>query len=339
MSNNDDLKYTLLNNYLQFTYPSRKLSLEMDFDALEKIKSNDWFHKFEGENIDKQIMLAKITIQHEIIAKIMLYIEDLAIISESLLQGVDHYMLLDKQETPKIIPDVGVTVQNFFKNIEYFSRSDFAKIMSLGDPTYYTTNDEEDQLLERVLEFEKEEYLTMFKILKDFGTQHHPVFRRYKHAGFPIVPGLKLPESVRSESVLGYLKNFEFSSIVPVNKNPFDESIIIPFSDKAIESYRIVIACIQMTLKTILNNKMSEMFQHENLPFIYWNATFQFSTEECKTLKIICERYRKSNPQSNIHVRMDFPAFKKIEWYSNLNNFLENSKKIKRITDEYKQFS
>ena len=69
----------------------------MNFDALERIKTNAWFYKFEDENIDAETIKVKSMIQHEIIAKIMIYIEDLAIISESLLRGVSYYTLLDEK--------------------------------------------------------------------------------------------------------------------------------------------------------------------------------------------------------------------------------------------------
>ncbi|MDH3313002.1 MAG: hypothetical protein OEM28_07635 [Nitrosopumilus sp.] len=184
MGNDNDLEYILLRNYLELTNTSRGLLLRMDFDALEKIESNTWFHKFEGEDIEKGKRIVKSIIQQEIIAKIMIYIEDLAIISESLSRGVNYYTLLDKKETPEGIQDVGDILKEFFESIDKLSQKDFSKIMSLGNPEGYAINGEEKQLLEKALEFEKEEYTKTFKKLKDFGTEHHAVFRRYKHAGF-----------------------------------------------------------------------------------------------------------------------------------------------------------
>ena len=86
----------------------------MNFDALERIKTNTWFYKFEGENIDAETIMVKSMIQHEIIAKIMIYIEDLAIISESLLRGVSYYALLDEKETSEETSDVGDMLEKFF---------------------------------------------------------------------------------------------------------------------------------------------------------------------------------------------------------------------------------
>ena len=272
-------------------------------------------------------------IQHEIIAKIMIYIEDLAIISESLLRGVNYYTLLDEketsEETSEETSDVGDILEEFFKNIDHLSENDFAKIMSLGKPQDYAADDEEKQLLKKALKFEKEEFLKVFKKINDFGIEHHKVFRRYKHAGFPMIPGFpthkSLPDYLNSESV----------SFVFVNKNPFNEPRVLPFSDKVLNMYGIMIKGIQSILTDVINNKISELKQRKKYPPICWHTAFKFSPEERKKFETILQRHNESNPPININHHIDLTTTKKSEWYSNLDNLLEECEKIKKNNDKY----
>ena len=304
----------------------------MNFDALERIKTNTWFYKFEGENIDAETIMVKSMIQHEIIAKIMIYIEDLAIISESLLRGVNYYALLDEKETSEETSDVGDIMKKFFKNIEHLSENDFAKIMSLGDPQDYAKDNEEKQLLEKALKFEKEEFLEVFKKINDFGIEHHKVFRRYKHAGFPMIPGFPTPKPLPD-----YLKTFEFVSFVFVNKNPLDEPRILPFSDNVIKMYGIMIAGIQSILSDVINNKISELKQCKKRPPICWHTAPKFSSEERKKFETILQRHNESNPPTDINFRINPKTAKRSEWYSNLDNLLEECEQIKEDNDKYAQ--
>jgi hypothetical protein len=332
MNKDEELEYILLRNYLELTDTSRGLLLKMDFDALNKIDSNTWLHKFEGDEIDKQKRIVKSIIQQEIIAKIMIYIEDLAIISESLLRGVNYYSLLDKKETSEGIQDVGDILKKFFENIDQLSESDFAKIMSYGQPNDYAINDEEKQLLEKALQFEKEEYYRIFKILKDFGSEHHAVFRRYKHAGFPMAPGLRLIEPLPK-----FLKNFDFISYVSVKNDPFDEPRILPFSDKVIESYHIIIHGIQDVLKDVISNKKSEIQRRKKLPPICWHTAFKFSLNERKKFEAILQRHIEQNPPTKTEFNINITTTEQNGWYSKLDEFLEECKKIKNKDSEYKK--
>ena len=304
----------------------------MDFDALEKIQSNTWFYKFEGSNIDEEMTLVKSIIQLEIIAKIMIYVEDLAIISESLLKGVSYYTLLDKKETPEGVQDVSDIVQKIFEKMEHLSKNDFAKIMSFGNPEDYAENNEEKQLLEEALEFEKDEFLKLFKKIKDFADEHHAVFRRYKHAGFPMVPGLRF-----TKSLPGYLKFFNSTSLVFVNEDPFYNPKVLPFSDKVIEMYSNIIGDIQAALTDIIHNKLHEIRRRKKLPPICYHANFTFLPEQHKKFKTIFQRYDESNPATNIKFDMNVRTTEKNEWYSNLDNLLEECDKIKKINEEYER--
>ena len=332
MSNTNDLAPLFLSNYLKYTHFTRGMLLKMDFDALEKIQSNTWFYKFEGDNVDEQTTMVKSIIQLEIIAKIMIYVEDLAIIAESLLKGVNYYTLLDKKETPKGVQDVGDIVQKLFEKMKHLSKNDFAKIMSFGDPKDYAENDEEKQLLEEALKFEKNEFLKLFKKIKDFADEHHAVFRRYKHAGFPMVPGLRF-----TGSLPGYLKFFTSTSLVFVNEDPFYNPKVLPFSDKVIEMYRNIIGGIQAVLEDIIHNKLYEIRQLKKRPPICYHPNFAFSPEQHKKFKTIFQRSDESNPATNIKFDMNVRTTEKSEWYSNLDNLLEECDKIKKINEEYER--
>ena len=183
--------------------------------------------------------------------------------------------------------------------LEHLSENDFAKIMSFGDPQDYAEDNEEKQLLEKALKFEKEEFLKLFKKINDFGIEHHKVFRRYKHAGFPMIPGFPT-----SEPLPDYLKAFECVSLVFVNKNPLNEPRVVPFSDNVIKMYGIMIASIQNILADVVNNKILELKQRKKRPPICWHTAPKFSSEERKKLTAILRRHDESNPKTNINFRI-----------------------------------
>ena len=328
-----NLEYVLLRNYLELTNPARGLLLKMDFDALEKIDSNSWLHKFEGESedVEKSKRMVKSMIQQEIIAKIMIYIEDLTVISESLLRGVNYYSLLDKKKTKDGIQDVGDILKKFFENVDKFSEIEISKIMSYGKKEDYASNEDEKQLLSRAIVEETKEIKRIFKIMKDFGKDHHSIFRRYKHAGFPQAPGLRLIKPLPE-----YLKNFDFISFVSINEDPFYEPKIIPYSKKVISSYHIIIHGIQTILKDIVDNKKAEIQREKSLPPICWHTAYLFSSDERKKFDEILHRYDAKFPTKNTDYSINMTSKSESAWYSNLETFLEECKEIQSIDDEYR---
>ena len=157
----------------------------------------------------------------------------------------------------------------------------------MGNPEDYAENNEEKQLLEEALEFEKDEFLKLFKKIKDFADEHHPK--------------------------------------------------VLPFSDKVIEMYSNIIGGIQAALTDIIHNKLHEIRRRKKLPPICYHANFTFLPEQHKKFKTIFQRYDESNPATNIKFDMNVRTTEKSEWYSNLDNLLEECDKIKKINEEYER--
>lgn len=101
--------YLLLRNYKENVLGMRGILLKISMNSIEQIE-NDTFPlgKFQG---NEKIKL-KSVFQMDIISKIMMYLEDLIIMSESFRIETPYYKLLDTSDKNK--NDVGKIIKDFF---------------------------------------------------------------------------------------------------------------------------------------------------------------------------------------------------------------------------------
>jgi hypothetical protein len=90
MDSTKQREYTLLRTY-QENIDTRGVLLRIPFVALEQIENDSWGNKKFSD--DEKVRLRSI-IQVDIVSKIMVYVEDLAILSESFIQDRDFYDLI-----------------------------------------------------------------------------------------------------------------------------------------------------------------------------------------------------------------------------------------------------
>src|SRR5689334_12610966 len=82
-------EYVLLNNYLE-NIIARGFLIRVPFYALEQIENNSWYKQISDEEKPK----VRSIMQVDIVSKILMYIEDLAILAESFSLDRDFYELL-----------------------------------------------------------------------------------------------------------------------------------------------------------------------------------------------------------------------------------------------------
>jgi hypothetical protein len=127
--------YLLLENYIKSSLPARGLLLKFMFKTLKEITQHRSF-EFEGQAISfekEDLPALQSMLQIDIIAKIMMYVEDLIIILLAILEADGNYfLLLDRHSKEE--PDVGDRIKLFFRDKDNFSMEDWRKMLSYINP-------------------------------------------------------------------------------------------------------------------------------------------------------------------------------------------------------------
>jgi hypothetical protein len=173
------LEYMLLRNYQENGLIGRGFLLRIPFVILKQIEEDKWDFKIDQNEKPKFTSF----IQIDIISKIMMYIEDLAILSESFMLQRNFYDLVYSSE------DLGEVIGSFFEKINYISDEEIYKIMSYAAPSQINLDGESTKILNKHLKSIVNEIRRILREIGEFGTTHHPLFKRFKHAGMPIICG------------------------------------------------------------------------------------------------------------------------------------------------------
>jgi hypothetical protein len=138
------LEYLLLRNYQENGLMGRGFLLRIPFVALKQIEEDKWEFKIEQNGKPKFISF----IQIDIISKIMMYIEDIAILSESLMSQQNFYDLVYGSE------DLGKAIGSFFEKISAIADEEIYRIMSYAAPNQINLNDESKKIYTKHLKCE-----------------------------------------------------------------------------------------------------------------------------------------------------------------------------------------
>ena len=169
-------------------------------------------------------------LQLAIIAHIMMLIEDLAVICQSIKDvKIEYYNFLDKSGDE----DLGVFIRKFYEEIYNASDQDLSKILSFADlDSFEFVKADEKKIVSKIIKQMLGKTRTFFNKIILFRENHIKIFRRYKHAGFPIL--LAQPFPTPSD----LYKNFEFVSLGLTSRSTLGKELTaIPYSSKAIDSY------------------------------------------------------------------------------------------------------
>ena len=260
----------------------------------------------------------------DVISGIMMYIEDLIVLSESFRKGISYYNLLDPSNGNQ--NDVGETIAEFFKSMSSFSDGEFRRILGYADPDKLDLAKTERDLVENVMQKNIVEVRKVFDQIRKFGETHHPVFRRFKHAGAPLMPGAI--ETAQGDS---FLSRFDSCTTVLDGKDPFEEIITIPLSKDVLEGYQIIIHGIQTHLRVLIRNHMACI--ERNLTGLLPVERYfleGISEKEEESYKKIIDEFYKTHPfhmddLKDVHFTSVVKK-EKIGWYLDLPDFLEECK-------------
>jgi len=315
--------YYSLSNYFHGSFYYRGILLKIAFNNLHDLEKNGYL-VYNGKKVqysEDSLGLVKSLIQIEIISKIMMYIEDLVALLESNRLNINYYELLDKSTKNDI--DLGERIGNFFKSLDTFTSSDWKKILCYiqdNQNAYPKANELMNKSIERVKDF--------LKYMDSFSKSHSRIFRRYKHAGFPI-------RYFGKTDLSKYFPTpFDFSTAVYIGNDQLKDIVFLPYSNEIIESYKILLPALQLFLKDVLINRLDSMSRgvegiiprHLSVnPFDAKSYEHEYSSD--------LEKFELEYPKKFINVHFESVIndsyLKEMTWYTNLE---ENRKKWKENT-------
>lgn len=239
-SNQRDM-YISLYDYLHFSLVSRFILLQ---DHLNIVK----------QQANNQIQAG---FQMAIVSEIMFLIEDLFTLLISLKRrNKPYFELLNSTKY-----NLGDQIRKYILSLNNYQERDYFQLLSY-DYNYY-----QQAVIPRKISKIVIENIKSFKedlvMLTEFSKQHHPIFRMYKHGGFPF----SAPHKDR------LLQNFDYYSLILIPR-AYSEFIIIPFSNEVIEFYKRICKALYRILFNLIMNKL-ELIRRgtEIIPFFRYDLT------------------------------------------------------------------
>lgn len=240
--------YLLLKNYLENGQTSRSLLFDLSLETLQKV-SKDKIIDAAGVKLaltDDNLLRVRGILQVDIIGRLMMYIEDLLVICESMrtTQG-NFYDILESEK------DLGDVIRDFILQIEEFTDDDYRKILSYLDPKEIPDNAGR-MIIGRLIQNNINSFKRFFDELLKFSKAHHPIFKRYKHAGIPIRQN---PAALNVSSKT--LSKFDSAVVVFTGKNPLKDISLLPYSTHVIEEYKKLSDELEKWMFNMVENRVS----------------------------------------------------------------------------------
>lgn len=318
---NDELEtYFLLKNYSDHNLYLRGILLNMMYSDLEAI--NDGTYQLSGKKVNytgQKLKMVRALIQVDIIARIMMYIEDYVILllANHSAEG-NYYKLLDRHA--KDDPDLGERIKQFMDQLdsptEAFTSEDYAKMLNYIDPALLDLKEEEMEELKKRIAQNIVSVKSVLLQLRSFGRDHSQLFRRYKHAGFAVTFDVinKHP----------YTDTFDSHAMVLQGASPLHDVKSLPYSAKVLKAYSAIIRTLQEFISDAVRNKVSglERASPGIVPFEIYTAEGMDEQLMSDILNKFWIKY-PLRARNYHHTVKEVSAEKvSIEWYKQLDNFL-----------------
>lgn len=313
--NIENLKIYYLKEYREHGLPARislvKFFLDQNFASLKTYDfSEEGEKKFDLTSRQKLSLLQIGAISH-----MMMLVEDMAAMFTAFKQNDwDYYKYLDSKEE-----DLGKVVGKFYNNIDNLTYEEIKNIQGYINPGELSEFTESDRdFLRSIMQKNIETTRYFLQKVRRFWAGHIRVFRRYKHGGFPIFLGQKIPED---DPYFG--KKFDFVSMATTSKESLsDEVTLIPFSQKALQSYLTLLEEISIMFYFVLerNSLKIERKLSGVIPTPQDNFASRFTKNEIKRLEKTYKKFIEMHPlkQETFHVRT-MPKGLYPTWYTHLD--------------------
>lgn len=272
--------------------------------------------KFDLNNKQKLGLLQIGTISH-----LMLLIEDIATLFTAFKNNEwNYYEYLDRKGDE----DLGVIISNFYLHIDELKDEDIRLVLGYANPRKLNYNESDKDFLSSIIQ--KNIHSMRYFLVKAsvFWRSHIGVFRRYKHAGFPILLGLPIPTN---DSVLK--KKFDFTSLALTSKENIGEEVtVIPFSQKALESYQTFLEEMFIVLYSVLENNLIKIERKldGSIPNPIELFTKRLTKKELKRLTKIHSEFLKSTAPEKLEYKAHGePQGVYPTWYVYLDTYVKSS--------------
>ena len=308
----DELEgYFLFLDYVNYrgSLYARGMLLQFLFDDLKKIKP-DTVLQIDGNEINltkNNVYYLRSAMQTDIISKIMIYVEDLIIFSVSMLEpDKNYYRLLDKKS-----PDVGNRVTEFFDDLDELSDGDARTILSHDYPNNSDFDPDEIKLVNEIIQENIQQFKQNLKLISEFRDGHIQMFRRYKHAGWPSVFGVQLQQPSSS-------KTFDSYTIIPVDSDPLNDVVLLPYSNDVIQRYKKMIIILRQTITPVVKNRIGSI--NRQTTGIIPDIPTHRSNVEKAIFNVLVKKFHQNNPircrDRGFHFASEVNE-KTIKWYLN----------------------
>lgn len=293
MSKDLGIDHAILSEYSKYGIYSRVRAIQLlESTICGQLESANKITEDLDHGLNTNQLIA--TLQIVLVSQLMMFLEDVAVFCLAFLNNDwKYYQLLDSETEEG---DLGAAIGRFYKKeIESLTDEDLRRIMSYVDPERYAfKNKEQKDHVINIMNKNFESIRKFFKKIAVFGDNHHGIFRRYKHAGFPFFLGMKIPDTD-----VDY-KHFDFVSAASISpSNPSKEVILMPFSKDTLISYENLNKDIFLFLRSMIINKLICVERNvENVLPSYMDDHFnrKYSNEEMNTLKSLWGDFEAAHP-------------------------------------------
>jgi len=315
MNNSLNFEYEVLKHYYHKGMFARAAIIDHFINQIrENLQKKDRIiqHQEFGLNDDEVISIFQLAI----IAHIMMFIEDMTVICQSIKEGkIDYYKFLDKSGDE----DLGILIRKFYEEIEKISDQDLSKILSYSDlDSFEFVNGGDKEIVSKIIKLILKKTRIFFNKISLFRENHIKIFRRYKHAGFPILLAQKIPTPA------DLYKNFEFASLGLTSTEKLEQELnAIPFSPKAIDSYENLKKDIMSFLGTVITFKMICIERNVNglIPNSKNLFSLNLASSEISILDKVWQKFESKHPLQNGGTTINAKFMTQfLNWYVDLDN-------------------
>ena len=170
----------ILESYLNNGFIARSLLLKRLFKLLKDVNETNIL------NLEEPVPLNEYTldyfrgiVQVDIVSKIMMYTEDLLVLSLSILENDGNfYEWLDMKK-----PDIGERIGNFLRNKGTFTDNQWRRVLSYINVHEMDIDNPTKILLDKLIALNIFKFKRLLGHIEQFADSHIILSRRYKHAG------------------------------------------------------------------------------------------------------------------------------------------------------------
>ena len=325
----ENLKIYYLKEFREHGIPSRVVLVKFFLDQIFENLKTYTFSEEKERPLDLTNNQKLSLLQLGASSHLMILIEDMATMFTAFKQNDwDYYKYLDNKEK-----DLGQVIGHFYNNIDSLKDEEIRNILGYANPSDLDITESDRDFLRSIIKRNIDTMRYFLHKIQRFWTSHIKIFRRYKHAGFPIMLGQKIPSD---DPYFG--KKFSSVSIAITSKeNMADEVTLMPFSRKALESYKTILDEISVMFYFILERNSIKLERKLSgiIPTPRDNFSKRFTKKEIKrldkTYKIFMEKHKLD--QTSLHIQT-MPQGLYPVWYTHLDILSESyidlaEKKIK----------